>query len=310
MPLLRLATIIAWSSLVALLACSTGDRTAPAFDAERAYQHLVSQVAFGPRVPGSEAAAQCRDYFYRFFDTLGLVIDSQVFMYRDPYSGDTIRMVNVIARVDGGEADNHILLMAHYDCRPRTDYASDTALRDEPIDGANDGASGTAVLLELARLCAQSAPPTNVDLVLVDGEDWGKAGDHENYMLGSREFVRRGVHGRYRFGIVVDLVGDRDQQIYREGYSEKFYKCINDMIWSTAARLGIPTFIDSVKHTVQDDHLSLMSAGIPAANIIDFDYRYWHTEFDTPDKCSPEALANVGRVVTEITYKPSLWPKL
>jgi hypothetical protein len=106
----------------------------------------------------------------------------------------------------------------------------------------------------------------------------------------------------------VDLVGDSDQQIFREAYSERYAKELNDMVWGTALRLGVKTFEDSVKYVVLDDHLSLNISGVPAVNIIDLDYRYWHTEFDTPDKCSAEALSNVGKVLAEIIYNPTLWP--
>ncbi|UCG60658.1 MAG: M28 family peptidase [Candidatus Zixiibacteriota bacterium] len=293
------------------ISCSPSYAPPPEFDGGRAFDYLQHQVEFGPRVPGSEASAECRQFCYRHFQQLGLAVDSQAFIYFDRYSQQNIRMVNVIASYKSEEpsGENGIILMAHYDCRPRTDHASDTLLLDEPIDGANDGASGVAVLMEIANLMAAQQPPLAVDLVLVDGEDWGMVGDHAAYTIGSREYARLGVHDKYRFGIIVDLVGDQDQQIYREGYSERYAKDLNDMVWGVAARLGIETFVDSVRHTVIDDHLSLSLSGVPSICIIDLDYEYWHTEFDTPDKCSSQSLANVGRVVTEIVYNPSLWPK-
>ena len=130
------------------------------------------------------------------------------------------------------------------------------------------------------------------------------------YLLGSRHFAQRGIRGKYRFGIVVDMIGDADQQIYREAYAERFSAPVTDMIWAVADTLGVTTFHDSVKHTILDDHLPLSAGGVPTTLIIDFEYPYWHTEFDTPDKCSPEALANVGRVLTEIVYRKSLWPTI
>ncbi len=290
------------------LSCSSPRIQPPKFDGDRAYGYLVKQVEFGPRVPGTEASAQCRRYLCEHFSQLGLQVDSQVFDYDDPYSQTGIIMVNVVASALN-ESDAAVVLMAHYDCRPRAEYASDPELMERPIDGANDGASGVAVLMEMANLFAERKPPGRVDLVLVDGEDWGKPGDHDNYMLGSREFARRGIRDRYRFGIVVDLVGDSDQQIYREAFSERYAKPLNDVIFETAARLEIETFYDSVKHPVLDDHISLNIGGVLSADIIDFDYAYWHTEFDTPDKCSGESLANVGRVLAEIVYNPELWPE-
>jgi len=300
------------AAMALLLAVSCADKREPppAFDGQKAYRYLIEQVDFGPRVPGSKASAECRDFFSNHFLGLGARVDSQAFTFFDPYSQTDIPLTNVIARYTGtGEAAEAVVLMAHYDSRPRTDYARDPKLKDKPIDGANDGASGVAVLMELGNLFAQKAPPCNVDLVLVDGEDWGKPRDLDYYLLGSREFARRGIREKYRFGIVIDMIGDSSQQLYREGYSDRSYRALNDAVWRAAARLGITTFRDTIKYTIIDDHLSLVSAGVPAIVIIDFDYPYWHTEFDTPDKCSPTALANVGRVLVEIIYNPSLWPK-
>jgi hypothetical protein len=300
------ATIVC--GVLICLSCSSPRIQPPEFDGDRAYDYLVKQVEFGPRVPGTEASARCRRYMCEHFSQLGLEVDSQVFNHDDSYSRSTIVMVNVVASA-WGESDAALVLMAHYDCRPRAEYASIPELMEKPIDGANDGASGVAVLMEMANLFAARKPPCRVDLVLVDGEDWGVTGDRDNYMLGSREFARRGIRDRYRFGIVVDLVGDSDQQIYREAFSERYAKPLNDVIFETAARLGISTFYDSVKHPVLDDHISLNIGGVLSADIIDFDYAYWHTELDTPDKCSGESLANVGRVLAEIVYNPHLWPE-
>jgi hypothetical protein len=290
--------------------CRQDSSTPPSFDGRRAFSHLERQVAFGPRVPGSQAWSECRGFYYSFFDSLGLAVDSQVFDFVDPYSGATIPLVNVLASAAGERSDRpQLLLAAHWDCRPRCDRALDPARAEEGLAGANDGASGVAVLLELASLMTEQPPPVGVQLVLFDGEDWGRSGDLEFYMLGSREFARRGVRGKYQFAIVLDMIGDADQQIYREGYSQQFQADLNDMVFAAAAGLNLTTFHDTVRHFVQDDHFALNSAGLAAIDLIDFDYPYWHTELDTPDKCSPEALANVGKLMTHIIYNPSLWPK-
>lgn len=293
--------------MLVLVSCSGNSRQTPQFDGERAFTFLTRQVEFGPRVPGSPASAACRDWFLSYFDSLGLKVDTQSFEYFDPYSRQKITMVNVIT-TGGAELSPAVVLMAHYDSRPRAEHARDTSLREVPIDGANDGASGVAVLMELAALIAQDPPACRVDLVLVDGEDWGKPGDLDNYLLGSKEFASRGIRDKYQIGVVIDLIGDADQQIYREGYSDGFTKELNDVIWAIARRLDIPTFIDSIKYTVHDDHLSLNVGGVPAVVLIDFDFPHWHTEFDTPDKCSPQSLANVGRVLVELMYHPDQWP--
>jgi len=295
---------------ILLVGCSETKIEPPAFDGARAYRYIEEQVAFGPRVPGTDAWRACREYYVAHFTGLGLAVDSQSFHFFDPYSRADKPLVNVIARYRGNDSDTTaILLGAHWDSRPRTDYHSDTSRINEPIDGANDGGSGVALLMELANMLAERPPRTNIDIVLFDGEDWGEEGDSENYLLGSRHFARQGIRHRYRFGIIVDMIADRDQQIFREAISEEFAKPVNDLIFTLADSLNIETFVDSVKHTILDDHLPLSAAGVPSAVIIDFDYPYWHTEFDTPDKCSPEALTNVGRIVAKIAYDESLWPK-
>ncbi|MEW5994310.1 MAG: M28 family peptidase [Candidatus Zixiibacteriota bacterium] len=294
---------------MASVSCSDGRIDYPAFDGDRAYAYLVQQVELGPRVPGTEASSACRELLRQHFMPLGANIDSQHFSFFDPYSRTDIPLINLTAGFAGKDsAAPGILLMAHYDSRPRTDYAATPELREQPIAGANDGASGVAVLMELGTVLGRARPPVNVDLVFVDGEDWGKQGDYDYYLLGSREFARRGIRGKYQFGIVVDMVGDAEQKIYRDHYSETYCKYVNDAIWQAAAKLGIDTFQDSVRHAIIDDHHSLISSGVAAVVIIDMQYPYWHTEFDTPDKCSARSLANVGRVLAELIYDSKSWP--
>ena len=296
--------------LLLFAGCSEKSVQWPIFQSDRAFTHLVEQVAFGPRMPGTDAWRECRAYYVDHFTKLGFEVDSQSFHFFDPYSRADVPLVNVIARYRGNPDDPATLLLgAHYDSRPRTDYHSDSTKINEPLIGANDGASGVALLMELATLLSEQPARSNVDIVLFDGEDWGKSGDTDYYLLGSRHFAQQGIRGAYQMAIVVDMVADRDQQIYREAISEKFAKPINDLILDLADTLGITTFFDSVRYTVLDYHLPLSAAGVPSALIIDFDYPAWHTEKDTPEQCSPASLGNVGRIITRIAYDPSLWPK-
>ncbi len=295
-------------SIILISGCSEIYVQPPDFDGERALSFLEKQVDFGPRVPGSESSENCRNFYYNYFDSLGIKVDSQKTSFLDPYSKTEIPLVNVIATVKGTVDTSHtILLIAHYDSRPRGEYASTPELQIQPIDGANDGASGVAVLMELAAMMSTDKPPGNVALLFVDGEDWGKPGHSDYYLLGSKKFAQQGIRGKYDFAIVIDMVGDKDQNFYREKYSEKYNKPLNDLIWKIAAQKGIKTFIDSTKHEIMDDHLPIIAAGVPAVDIIDFDYAYWHTEEDTPDKCSAESLKNVGVILAEIIYNKSLW---
>jgi glutaminyl-peptide cyclotransferase len=276
------------------------DRLTPAFDGTRAFALLIRQTDMGPRDPGSPGWARFQDMMKSFFDSLEIEAETQTFIYPDYLSGDTLTLVNWIARINPS-SDDRVLIGAHYDSRPRADYDPDTALRDDPIIGANDGASGAAVLLHLAELMTAAPPPVGVDLVFFDGEDYGPAGRNNQYLLGSTHFASR-PKPAYRFGIVIDMIGDRDLKIYRESLSERYAKEVNDQVWAAAARLGVGQFVDSVKHEILDDHLPLISAGIPAVDIIDFDYPYWHMQADTPDKCDAASLSAVGQVLLEIIY--------
>ncbi len=295
--------------LLATLSCAAGKVTAPAFHGERAYAYLEKQVAFGPRVPGSEAWRRCREYFCTQFRTLSLQVDSQAFTFTDPYSNSEKPLVNLIVHVKGTDPSRlPIVFAAHWDSRPRSDNSPNAARLKDSLPGANDGASGVAVLMELANLFSAQPPACNIDLVLLDGEDWGREGDLGHYFLGAKHFTAEGVRGKYQFAILMDMIGDKDQEICREIYSDRFHKPLNDMVWHTARALGITSFIDSTKYAIEDDHLSFNIGGLPTVDLIDFDYPYWHTEMDTPDKCSPGSLANVGRVLAEIAYNSSLWP--
>ncbi len=302
-----------FGGVVALLlsACGPIDRDPPPFNAQRAFGHLEAQVALGPRVPNSEAAAACRTLLVSHFLEAGLAVDSQVFEVIEPYFGDTLRLVNIIASFRGaGEDDTAVLLMAHYDSRPWADQSTDSARRNEPVAGASDGASGVAILMELATMFKESPPAINVDLVCSDGEDYGRAGDLDWYLLGARHFAFQGIRDKYRFAIVPSLVGDKNQEIYREFISQQFVAPLNDVLWEIAAELGITTWRNEIRHRVYDDQVALNGGGVPSVLIIDFDYPHWHTEFDIPENCSPEALSNVGRVLAYLLYTPSRWPEL
>jgi glutaminyl-peptide cyclotransferase len=296
-------------AVAGLIGCQSAPIVGPGFDGVRAYGYLERQVAFGPRVPGSRAWELCRGMLRSHFEQLGFKVDSQAVSFQDPYSGENKPLVNLIVHVEG--KDNSplpIMLATHWDSRPRCDNSPDPARRADSLPGANDGASGVAVLMELGNAFAKVRPARNVDLVLLDGEDWGQEGDMKHYFLGAQYLASTGVRDKYLFGILIDMIGDSAQQIYRESYSESFHKPLNDMVWSTAKKLGITTFIDSVKYAVMDDHLPISAAGLPMIDLIDFDYPYWHTEMDTPDKCSATALTNVGRVLEEVAYDKALWP--
>lgn len=263
---------------------------------------LVRQCEFGPRVPHTAASASCRAFLVETLRPLADVVHEQAFVHRFS-NGDTLPLVNVIARF-GPQRDQRLLLVAHYDSRPRAEYDPDSSRRDEPIAGANDGASGVAVLLEIARCLSRSRPPIGVDILLTDGEDWGQPGRIGDYLLGARHFASHRPPGMvdYRFGILLDLVGETDARFPREAYSQRFAPEMVDRIWAMARDRGIANFVDTLGREVFDDHIPLMAAGIPVVNIIDFEYRHWHTQGDTPDKCSARSLQAVGNLVVAVIY--------
>jgi Zn-dependent M28 family amino/carboxypeptidase len=220
--------------------------------------------------------------------------------------GDSLVLTNVLARFRP-DATRRILLLAHWDTRPRSDQASDPSLIAVPVPGANDGASGTAVLLHLATLFATQPPPMGVDLLFVDGEDYGPGA--EDMFLGARRYASRleGVSPRPVYGVLLDMVGDRDPLFPIEGFSARFAPVVVRKVWDAAERLGYrATFPNRVGPDIGDDHLPLIEAGLQTANVIDFDYgpghRFWHTPDDVPDHVSAETLGMVGEVITELIY--------
>jgi len=226
----------------------------------------------------------------------------QDFVYTDPQQNIELKLSNIIASFYP-EKRRRVLLSAHWDTRPFADEDPDSSLRATPIPGANDGASGVAVLLEIAGLISQKEPRWGVDMVFFDGEDWGPEDDLNKFCLGSRYFAEN--KGKYQpeFGILLDMVGDKDLSFYREGYSSRYAGAVVELVWSRAKSLGLLCFKDSIKYFVYDDHVPLLEAGIPCIDIIDYDYPYWHTTSDTPDKCSAESLQKVGDLLVDILYR-------
>jgi Zn-dependent M28 family amino/carboxypeptidase len=176
----------------------------------------------------------------------------------------------------------------------------DPEKKKQPIPGANDGASGVAVLLELARQFAAKPPPVGVQIVLFDGEDYGPGNDR--MYLGARYYAKRPARPKPEYAILIDMIGDKDLQIWREQYSENNAPEINDKVWKAAEALGAKAFQPGLKHTITDDHLPLQEAGFKAIDLIDFDYGPWHTLDDTPEKCSPASLRTVGEVLAKVVY--------
>lgn len=298
---------VAVAIAVFLAACGdtatpTADR--PGFDGQAAYALVERQVAFGPRVPGTEGHALQLEWMLARLDSLAPEVVADTFPHVT-VTGDSLTLVNLLARFRPEES-RRILLLAHWDTRPRSDEARDSALMDVPVPGANDGASGTAVLLELARLMAGDPPPMGVDLLLVDGEDYGPG--REDMFLGARRYASTlPEEGRPVYGVLLDMVGDADASFPVEQNSAAYARVVVRKVWRAAEALGYRDFFPTAAGgPVYDDHIPLIEAGLPTANLIDFVYgpghAYWHTPEDTPDKVSAATLGMVGEVVAELIY--------
>jgi glutaminyl-peptide cyclotransferase len=287
----------------------------PVFDAGSAFSYVQHQVEFGPRNPGSTGHQQCLQFLTFEMQKYADAISQQSF-HHTGYEGRSYRLTNVIGSFNL-QATDRILLGAHWDTRPRAERDPDPLKRNLPILGANDGASGVAVLLELARILSKTPPPVGVDIILFDGEDYGKEGDLDQYCIGAKYFVRNMPSGfRPRFGIIIDMVGDKEMRLPRESNSMQFAPDVVNLIWNTASHLQIRQFENRTGSPIYDDHIPLNEAGIPTALIIDLELigydgpderrRYWHTSYDTPDQISPASLAAVGSVLTHIIYRTNI----
>ena len=253
------------------------------FDGQRAYADVGTQVAFGARIPGSEGHAKVQKWMRAELESAGWQVEVQ----KSEAMGHPIE--NIVAK--RGDATPQIILGAHYDSRRFADNDPDPANHSQPVPGANDGASGVAVLLELARVLPQDTVP--IWLVFFDAEDNGRI-EGWDWILGSREFVKNNPV-RPSAVVIVDMIGDADLNIYKEQYSSPE---LTDEIWSVATSLNYDNvFIPEYKHSIIDDHMPFVEVGIPAVDIIDIEYPYWHTMQDTPDKVSVESLQAVGETV-------------
>ncbi len=262
-------------------------------------------MAFGPRIPGSAGHAQQLEWL----ETELRALADTVFL--DPFEhvtgeGHELDLTNVIARF--GPADgSRLLLLTHWDTRPKADQSLDEADRDKPVPGANDGASGTAILLELARMFNDQPPEGGLELLFTDGEDHGPSTD--DMFLGARQYVAGiGSENPPAYGILLDMVGDADPSFPIEAYSMEGAGQVVQRVWGIAADLGYRRFfpMDQTSRVV-DEHIQFIDAGIPVADIIDFRYGpahgFWHTPRDVPENTSVQTLLMVGNVVAEVVYR-------
>ncbi len=293
-----------WFALSVLLvgACADGGamQFVAEFDGARALERAGTQLAFGPRIPGTDGHTAMAAWL----DSAARATADTVVVQRWQHvslTGDSVPMVNVVARFNPA-ATTRVLYLAHWDTRP---WAEADTSRDKtaPVPGANDGASGVSILLGV--MDALKAKPTTigVDLVFVDGEDFGKfEGDYHDVLIGSRYYAKHpAATGKPEFAVLFDMVGAKEARIAREGYSAIAAPAVVDRVWSVAGRMGYGhIFVNESGLTLIDDHKNLIDAGIRAIDVIGWHYPAWHTPDDTVDKLSVETLEAVGNVAVAV----------
>ncbi|MFC1537935.1 M28 family peptidase [Candidatus Latescibacterota bacterium] len=269
------------------------------FDSEKAFDYLNRQVLFGPRIPGTAPHAETADWIFSILSEQTSDVSYQSFTGLS--GGSETAMKNILASFYP-EKNNRVLLCAHWDSRPHADRDPDRSKQLEPVPGANDGASGVAVLLVIAEILAKTEPVMGVDIVFFDGEDGGEYGSDESWLLGSRHFAKT-MPPTYRpeYAILLDMIGDRDLSLSRDYYSTNSAPLLWRKIVMHCESLGIPVSGETIG--ILDDHVPLIERGIRAVDLIDFDYPYWHTVSDTPDKCSPESLGKIGKLLLKLLYE-------
>lgn len=306
--------VAVWLTLGTLAAGSPGSSLAappvPVFSGERALALIVEQCELGPRTPGSTGNAALRQRILASAAAAGLRAVPLCFEAPLGAAGTPLEACNIVVSA-GPPGGSRLWLGAHFDTRPHADRDPVAARRTQPVPGANDGASGTAVLLHLIELLGRTPPPQGVDLLFFDAEDSGSAHDPAGFCLGSRHLVRtRGEFGHPLAGanprglVLLDMVGEAGASIPQEGYSLAQAPEWTATVFERAAALGLTVFAAEPGRAVYDDHVPFLEAGIPAVDLIDFDYPQWHTVADTPDRCSAATLAAVGRLVTDLVYRP------
>jgi glutaminyl-peptide cyclotransferase len=304
-PNLRLLSIA--SALALVLAACAEEKLPREFDGESSFKYIEQQVAFGYRTPGTDGHHRMAAWL----DSMVRARADSAIVQRWAHvtkQGDSLPLQNVIARYNPS-AEKRILFLAHWDTRPKADgpRSPDSTAA---VMGANDGASGVALLLGVMDALKRSHPPATlgVDILFTDGEDYGEFLEpYTDVLIGARYYAAHQPPGpKPLYGVLFDLIADKDLQIYQEGNSVTGAPEVVNIVWETARDLGYgKIFVDTPKHILTDDHLELQKAGIRAIDVVDFDYPAHHTPFDTIDKVSGESLQIVGDVAVELVRRES-----
>lgn len=306
-----------WLSIVALMFLAVGLMAGPVsaqdgnvkWDTRRGYKYLQDICKIGPRVSGTKGMIAQQKMVIEHFRQFDCEIRAQKFDVAHPLDGTPVRMTNLVISF-APKAKQRVIIACHYDTRPFPDR--DRWRPRGTFIGANDGASGVALFMEMAHHMKTIKPRYGVDFVMFDGEELVYSDDGK-YFLGSEYFARwyRDHPPKYQYvcGVVADMVADRNLNLFVEKNSWKMAPDVTRSIWDTAKRMRVKEFVFREKYEVRDDHLALNEiAGIPTCDIIDFDYPYWHTTRDNARNCSATSLSKVGRVLlqwlTEVPIEP------
>lgn len=298
--------------LLLIVSCSKNNLqdNIPNFNHERAFQHLVDQCNYGPRNPGSEGYNNFSKYLEQYLKNLSTEVIVQDFTYLEHITDIERSGKNFIIQFNK-ESNERILIGAHWDTRAFSDEDPNENNRNLPVLGANDGASGTAILMELATIFRDENPPIGIDLVFFDAEDVGISGQPTTYAMGSEYFSKNLPIDKPDSGIIVDMVGDKYLKIPIERFSYQIDKDRVKELWNLASDLSLNAFDYTIGYEIYDDHIPLWeNAKIPTIDIIDFDYpnlfyNHWHTQNDIPENCSPQSLGQVGTLLVNYVYGKS-----
>ena len=287
--------------LLAVSGCTAGAAAQGEFDGQAALQYVEAQLAFGPRVPNTEGHRRTGDWIEERLRERADSVEVQAFTHLAA-DGQLLELRNFIGRFRP-ELPDRILYVAHWDTRPKADRSANLGQQQMPVPGANDGASGVALLLGVADALQRRPPEVGVDLLFVDGEDYGDFTPRQDVLLGSTHYAARLDPGTLPlFAVVWDMVGDRDLQICREGNSQAGAPEVVDRVWNRADEMGYGrVFRRDVSIVVTDDHIPLLEVGVRAIDVIQCPLPpYWHTTEDTIDKLSAESLAIAGNVAVAL----------
>ncbi len=284
--------------LTTLLGCARGEASARGpFDGQAALNYAKAQFDFGPRVPGSDAHAKAGDWIVARMKERADTVMEQTWTHRTAQGVD-LPMRNVLARFRP-QMTERVLYLAHWDSRPTSDSENDKALRAMPVPGANDGASGVGLLVALGDLLKRTPPSVGVDLLFVDGEDYGNFDKNQDVLIGARYFADHLPSPNYQilYGVLWDMIGDADLKIFQETHSVERAPEVVSRVWQSASDLGYSRyFVPESRYAVTDDHIPLLDKGLRVIAVIDLDYPAHHTTRDTMDRISAASLKVVGDV--------------